>query len=172
VLADALAEWRAAQMANAERPEAHVNLGAVHAQLGERDAARAQYETALRLGPWFVPAYLNLADLLREEGRDEEGERLLRRALEIAPESADAHHALGLLLVRSDRKAAAVVELARAAELAPASLAYTWVWAVALHSTGDSQRAIEVLEAFRARRPGDLQVAGLIEQLRAEAPVR
>src|SRR6185295_1857328 len=99
-LIEPLAEWRAAQRANADRPEAHANLGALHVQLGEHDAARAEYETALRIGPWFVPAYLNLADLLRAEGRDDEGERLLRRALEIAPDSADAHHTLGLLLVR------------------------------------------------------------------------
>jgi predicted CXXCH cytochrome family protein len=165
-----LAEWRAAQSANADRPEAHVNLGAFHAQVGELEAARAEYQTALRIGPWFVPAYLNLADLLRAERRDDQGEPLLRRALELAPESADAHHALGLLLVRRRETARAIEELRRASELAPDDAGYAYVYAVALHSLGDTPRAIASLEGFRERRPGDPRVGGWISQLRS-APV-
>lgn len=153
-LAAALAEWRAAQMANADRPEARVNLGALHAQLGERDAAHAEYEAALRLGPWFVPAYLNLADLLREEGRDDEAEPLLRRALEIAPDSADAQHALGLLLVRRRQMPDALAALGRAAELAPANARYAYVYAVALQSTGEAERALSFLARVHGERPG------------------
>lgn len=167
--ADALAEWRAAQAANADRPDAHVNLGALHARFGDRAAARTEYETALRIGPWFVPTYLNLADLLREEDRDAEGEPLLRRALEIAPDSPDAHHALGLLLVRRQDLPGAITELARAAELAPDDGRYTYVYAVALHSAGDTERAIAVLDRFHARRPGDVAITGLIDELRAPA---
>ena len=165
--ADALAEWRAAQAVNADRPEAHVNLGALDAELGDRSAARAEYETALRIGPWFVPAYLDLADLLREEGRDDEGEKLLRRAIEIAPDSPDAQEALGLLLVRRQRLAPGVEALRRAAELAPANGRYAYAYAVSLHSTGETARAIELLEGFRARRPGDRAVAALLDELRA-----
>jgi len=168
--ADALAEWRATQLANADRPEAHVDLGALHAELGELAEARAEYETALRIGPWFVPAYLNLADLLREEGRDDEGEKLLRRAIELAPDSAEAHHALGLLLVRRQDLPAALDELKRAAELAPNEPRAVSVYAIALHSAGEPARAIEVLEALRAKRPGDPGVAALIDQLRAAPP--
>jgi predicted CXXCH cytochrome family protein len=165
-LVEPLAEWRAAQQANADRPESHVNLGALHARLGERDAARAEYEAALRLGPWFVPAYLNLADLLRQEGRDDEGERLLRRALEIAPDSADAHHALGLLLARRHELAPAIDELRRAAELAPANAHYAYVYAVALHSSGDTAQAIATLEAVQRRRPGEREIAQGLAELR------
>ena len=167
--ADALAEWRAAQAANADRPDAHVNLGALHARFGDRAAARAEYETALRIGPWFVPAYLNLADLLREEGQDEAGEPLVRRAIELAPDSADAQHALGLLLVRRKDLPSAITALARATELAPADARYAYVYAVALHSAGETQRAIGFLERFRAQRPGDRSVAELLVQLQAPA---
>ena len=167
---DALAEWRAAQAANADRPEAHVNLGALAAELGDPGTARSEYETALRIGPWFVPAYLNFADLLREQGRDAEGEPLVRRAIELAPDSAEAQHALGLLLVRRHQLAPALDALRRAAELAPDDPRFTSVYAIALQSTGDPARAVAVLEAFRARRPGDRSVAELIDQLRAPTP--
>jgi tetratricopeptide (TPR) repeat protein len=166
--ADALAEWRAAQLANADRPEAHVDLGALHAELGELGEARVAYENALRIGPWFVPAYLNLADLLREEGRDEEGEKLLRRAIELAPDSPEAHHALGLLLVRRQDLPAALAELRRAAELAPDDPRSVSVYAIALHSAGEPARAIELLQTLQAKRPGDRGVAALIEQMRPE----
>lgn len=168
--ADALAEWRAAQAANADRPDAHVNLGALYARFGDRAAARAEYETALRIGPWFVPAYLNLADLFREEDRDADAEPLLRRALEIAPDSADAHHVLGLFLVRRQDLPAAIVELRRATDLAPDDTRYAYVYAVALHSAGETRQAIAFLEEFHARRPGDRSTARLLDELREPAP--
>lgn len=164
--ADALAEWRAAQTANVDRPDAHVNLGALHARFGDRAAARSEYETALRIGPWFVPAYLNLADLLREESRDDAAEPLLRRAIEIAPDSADAHHALGLLLVRRRDLPGAIVALERATQLAPADGRYAYVYGVALHSGGETARAIAFLERHAERRPGDRPVAALLDELR------
>ena len=36
---------------------------------------------ALRLHPGFAPAYANLADLLRQQGRDDDGERVLQQGL-------------------------------------------------------------------------------------------
>jgi predicted CXXCH cytochrome family protein len=169
--AEALAEWRAAEEVNADRPESHVDLGALHAEQGDLDAAKAEYETALRIGPWFVPAYLNYADLLRAQHRDDLGEPLLRRAIEIAPKSADAQHALGLLLVRTQRLEPALDALRRATELDPASERYAYVYGVALHSSGDTRRAIDFLSGFAARRPGDRSVTALLAELRAgDAP--
>jgi len=92
----AAAEYRAAELANADRPESHSNLGALAARLGDRAAARREYETGLRIGPWFTGLWLNLADLLREEGDDAAGERVLRRGLAVAVDKAELHQALGL----------------------------------------------------------------------------
>jgi tetratricopeptide (TPR) repeat protein len=170
-LADALAEYRAAQEVNADRPEAHVNLGLLHARFGELAEARSEYETALRIGPWFVPAYVNLADLDRLEGRDEDGERTLRRGLEVAPDSADLHHALGLLLVRSGNREEALDALAQAAALGPGLVRYAYVYGVALHSAGRSDEAVEVLARAHEAHPGDgalLFALATIQRDRAE----
>jgi len=154
-LADALAEYRAAQEVNADRPEAHVNLGLLHARFGELAEARSEYETALRLGPWFVPTYVNLADLDRLEGRDDEGERMLRRGLEIAPDGADLHHALGLLLVRTGRRQEALDALAHASALAPEQARFAYVHGVALNAASRSEEAVEVLARAHEIHPGD-----------------
>jgi tetratricopeptide (TPR) repeat protein len=141
----ALGELRRSLELSADRPEALVALGALEAELGELGAARAAYERALARGPWYVPAYLNLADLRRLEGRDAEGERWLRRALELAPEGADVHHALGLWLWRAERREEAVTALGRAAELEPRSARYALAYGLALRETGREDAAQRVL---------------------------
>jgi Flp pilus assembly protein TadD len=120
---------------------------------GDLEAARRSYEGALRVGPWFVPAYANLADLLRVQDRDAEGERVLREGLEAHPTSAALHHALGLLLVREKRLDEAIAQLRRAAELAPADPQVAYVLAIGLHSTGNTEEALAVLEAAHERSP-------------------
>jgi len=150
-----LAEYRTAQMENADRPEAHLNLAILATALGEPELARAEYETALRLGPWFVPAYVNLADLHRQAQRGDEAERVLRAGLAQVGDSAELSHALGLALVRQGRSPEAIAELARAAELAPESPRYAYVYGIALHSTGEVERARAVLDDAYRRHPGE-----------------
>jgi len=150
----ALDDFRLAQRANAERPESHVNLGIVNTKRGDLAAARRNYDQALAIAPWFVPAWVNLADLHRLEGREDEGALALRRALEVDPGNAAAHHALGLLLVRQRRMPEALAELARAAELAPGAPDFAYAHAIALHSVGRTDEALAALRAAAARAPG------------------
>lgn len=160
-LARVLDEYRASQLANADRPEAHLNLGVLHLQLGELDEAERAYQAALSIDPSFVATYLNLADLYRQRGRDEEGEAVLREALTVALDTAPVEHALGLLFVRQQRLPEATAALRRAAELRSDLPRYAYVYGVALQSTGDVAGALEVLAGAHARHPEnrDLLVA-------------
>jgi len=153
----AIDDYRASELANADRPETWLDLGLLETKLGHADKAEEAFARAIRVAPWFVPGYVNLADLYRAIGRDGEGETLLRRAVAIAPDSADAHHALGLWLVRQKRSDDALAEFARAAELRP-DVRFAYVFGVALHSAGKTDRAIEVLQAAYDRHPGDHQL--------------
>src|SRR5690606_31167702 len=87
-------------------------------------------------------AALQLAELLRASGREQEGEGLLRQALSRQPDAAGLHHALGLSLVRQGRRSEALETLQRAAELAPEAPRLAWVAAVARHDLGDAPGAI------------------------------
>jgi Flp pilus assembly protein TadD len=143
-----------AQRTNAERPESHVNLGIVNVKRGLLEEARRDYDAALRLAPWFLPAYVNLADLLRLQGKDEEGEAVLRKAMKVDPSNASVHHALGLLLVRQRRTGEALAELGRAATLAPEAPDFAYTYAIGLHSAGRADEALAVLRAAQERSPG------------------
>jgi Flp pilus assembly protein TadD len=168
VLERALAEYREVQAYNADRAEAWLNLGALEARLGNRAGAEADYLRAIRVQPSFMPSYVNLADLYREEGRDADGERLLRRALALHAESADVHHVLGLLLVRQKRNDEALAELAQAAALSPQNPRYTYVYAVALNSLGQDSKALTVLEQAHDRFTGDRNILTALAQFSAQ----
>ena len=98
-------EYVNAQELNADRPEAHMNLGLLYARENHFDQAEAELKTALSLDPNFAPGAVNLADLYRGVNRDEEGERVLRDAIKRSPADASLQHALGLLMVREKRGA-------------------------------------------------------------------
>jgi predicted CXXCH cytochrome family protein len=150
-----VAEYVAAQQFDADRPEAHMNLGLLYLAQRRFGEAETALQAALDLDPRFVPASVNLADFYRATGRDAEGERVLREALRRDTRSAPAHHALGLLLVRQQRPPEAVAELEAAARLAPESARYGYVYAVALHGVGRPKQAREVLAGVLARHPYD-----------------
>jgi predicted CXXCH cytochrome family protein len=151
----ALDEYVAAQRFNADRPEAHAALGSLHAARKQAPQAEAAYRKAIALDPTFVPAYLNLGDLLRELGRERDAERRIREALERSPRSAPAHHALGLSLVRTGQTPQALAELAEAVRLEPANARFAYVHAVALHDTGRRAEALRVLRRALAGNPYD-----------------
>jgi tetratricopeptide (TPR) repeat protein len=163
----ALAEYRAAFARDADRPEARVGAGILALVQGDLAAAQREYEAALQIEPLYRPASVNLADLHRIAGRDDEGVRVLAEALRRDPEAAELHHAMGLALVRAGRHAEALPHFERAAARAPEQARFAYVYAVALHGAGDAKRATAVLEAALARHPGDASLRQALAEFEA-----
>ncbi len=164
----ALDEYIESQRNNADRPESLTNLGDIRGRQGDAEASEASYRDAIDLAPEYTPAYVNLSDFLRSQGRDEAGREVLEQGLSRVRDPAPIHHALGLLLVRQKQLGAALPHLRQAAEAPSASTRYRYVYAVALQSSGDVRRAIEVLEMAHNDDPGDRDVlAALVSYLRA-----
>ena len=153
-----LEEYIESQQAMAERPEAQVNLGNLYAASGETGPATAAYRTATELDPWFVPAYVNHADLLRNREDEAAAEAVLRRAVAVMPESGDVYHALGLSLIRQKRNTEAIEALEQAARYSPDNARYVYVYAVALNSAGKTARALLVLQGAHNRFPNNTDI--------------
>ena len=169
LLQSAFAEYEQAQMANADRPEARVNLGQFHAERGDAAAAEADYRAALRLQPDFLPAHLDLADLYRATQRDADAEAALDAGLRVAPDDADLREALGLLRVRQGRLADALPHLRHAARAAPDNARFALVYGVALHDAGQRGPARTELAAALARHPADASLLGALAGYAREA---
>jgi tetratricopeptide (TPR) repeat protein len=150
-----LEEYRQSQMINADHPSAHMNLGILAMNQGDYPAAETAYLKALEVEPALTTAYVNLADLYRMLGRDEEGEQLLRNAITQSPDMAAVHYALGLNLVRKGNHEAAMKFLEQAASLDPQNARYAYVYGVGLHSTGAKQEAVDYLENALPENPFD-----------------
>src|SRR5271165_1560635 len=159
----ATSELIASEMASGERPESHMNLALLYAQMGRSNDAETELKTALRLDLDFVPAMVNLADLYRAENRDDEGQRWLEKAIAVAPNAGEPVYALGLLKIRQKQYPEALSLLAKAARLQPNNVRYSYVYAVALNSSGQADQAIAILQEAHQLRPADRQVLeGLI----------
>jgi predicted CXXCH cytochrome family protein len=155
----AFGEFVAEQQFNGDRPEAQQNLGQAWLQRGRLDEAERAFGEARRLDPRFVPAYVNLSEVLRFRQNERAAEHVLREGLGIEPSSAVLHHALGLALVRQHRVSDALPELRRASTLEAGNSRYAYVYAVALHDSGHADEARRVLRAAALRWPGDEAIA-------------
>lgn len=151
----ALGEYLEAQQENAERPTAQLALGDLHAARGDLVRAEAAYREAIALEPAFVPAYVNLSELLRLGGREDHAQQLLRTGMLAAPGQAGLHEALALALVRRGDKPAALRLLQRATRLASASAHTYYLYALALDDSGRKPAARATLSAALKKHSGD-----------------
>jgi predicted CXXCH cytochrome family protein len=162
-------EYIATLQYTADRPEARVALGGFQAALGKPDEAQSLFAAALRLDPDFVPAYVNAADVLRAQGRDQEAADMLQQGLARVPMSATLHHALGLARIRLRQPDLAMGSLRRAVELDPDAERYAYVYGVALHSAGDVDESIRRLQDAARRWPYSRDVLMALTSFQLEA---
>ncbi len=160
----AFAEVEAAHRLDADRAEGRAALGTFRQRQGRFGEAEAEYLAALRLEPSAVAVSVNLADLYRQQGREDAAQATLRAALALSPDAAAAHHALGLSLVRARRLPDAMPHLADAARLDPANTRFAFVHGVALQSTNQAARALEVWRDALTRNPSDVDILSALLQ--------
>ncbi len=159
--AAARAELVAAQMAAADQPAAHLNLGVLAAGEERLEDAAAAYRTALRLDPLFLPARFNLATLLNRLGRNTAAEAVLRDGIDRVPDDGELHYSLGLLLAEEQRLDEAAERLGQAVALIPDRVRVAYNHGLALETLG---RLAEAETAFleanrRAARDPDVLLA-------------
>ena len=93
---EAMAAYRKVLEIEPNHAAAHINLGTVHYNRGEFDAAEFHYRKAVEADSRYALAYFDLGNVLDETGRYEEAVRAYRTAIVLAPTYADAHYNLAL----------------------------------------------------------------------------
>ena len=152
---DLFAEQRQLLALTADLAQTQRMLGNLEDRLGKAAAARTAFESALTIDPTSVPALIDYADFLQRQGEEREASALLARAIGVAPESPLANLAYGLHLIRDGRRGEALAQLANAAATPDASARFLYIHAVAQHSLGHRDEALETLRAGIERWPWD-----------------
>jgi Tfp pilus assembly protein PilF len=127
----------------------------IYVERGETAKAEQAFRQALRLQPDFIPAYVNLADMYRSLGQEDEAAKVIDQGLRVAPNNANLLHAKGLSLVRHHQQAEALPWLAHAHQADPANARFAYVYGVALNSAGQGEQARKVLADALQAAPYD-----------------
>ena len=157
-LNQALEEYSASLMINADHPTTHLNFGNLYLNAGDYEKAEDSYKEAISIEPGLVGPYINLADLYRRLDRDNEGEQVLKSALEKYPELAPIHYALGLLQVMLGKHEEALQYLENATKYDPDDPQYSYVYAIGLNSQQQPEKALEILKNALMDHPYDRNI--------------
>jgi predicted CXXCH cytochrome family protein len=191
----ALAEFITAQHALAEQTAAHVTLGIIdlnrqHALQEDAtrqmetgadraavaplvEAARSfakhaeeEDQTALRIDSTCIPARVNLAMLLNEQGRNDEAEKQFRTVIRLNPKIAEVYYSLGLLLAEDEKRLdEAAKVLGRATDLAPKNARIHYNRGLALQKLGraaEAERELRLALDLAPRSPDFLNALAIL----------
>ena len=146
------------QTEHADMPSVQIQLSNFWRDRGDIIQAEAALREAIRINPQLQSGIINLSDILRATDREAEGRRLLSEAAARATAPEALYNALGLLEIRAGNTSAALSHLKAAAVLETDGSRHRYVYAIALHDTGDAQAAITLLEKLNIALPGNPQI--------------
>jgi predicted TPR repeat methyltransferase len=138
-----------------DRADWYSNLGIVLQDRLELDEAMAAYEHAIALDPNHANAHNNLGVVLRAKGKVVEAEGAYRDAIRIDPEHSDAYNNLGVLLNGQKRHREAALCFSKVITLRPKHREARRLLALAHHTLGEVDKAIDVFEEWLREEPDD-----------------
>jgi tetratricopeptide (TPR) repeat protein len=154
VWAGSQALWEHALKVTTNNHIAHHNLGVA---LGDPEKAEEHLRAALRIQPKLVQARCNLAEVLQQQGKEDEARAAFEEVLDdsdATPEMrARAHYVIGLWFVRWREAAAATEHFRQAAALAPQEGRYRFGLGSVCEERGSLSQAEVEYEAGRRLSP-------------------
>ena len=132
-----------------------LNLGRVHLQRGQFDAAVFDLRQAVAWNPGYAEAYNDLGRALVQEGNINEGLADFQKAVEIVPRFGPPHSNIGNIFLLRGQMDEAISEYQTAVQINPDDVAaHTSLGAVWLQK-GDSNRALAEFQAAVALDPAN-----------------
>jgi tetratricopeptide (TPR) repeat protein len=144
--AQALLEQLAAEQP--QIPEVHFNLGTIHSQRQEWDAAEAAFRRTLELQPDSVPAGMALSSVYESSGRVDEAIATRAGVAEANPKDAEVHYSLALLYLNAQRMDDAQASLQRVAALEPEKADVYYLLASVALNKGELAESVPLLERY------------------------
>ena len=157
-LQSSLREFSDAQEWLSDMPASHFNMGFIEAARGDLKSAEESYRLTLKMDPTFLPAYMNLANLLNQQGRNAEAERVFRDLVDRSPEEGEAHYSLGLLMAEMEQLEKARDSLANAVRLLPNRPRVRYNYALTLQHLGLRTEAAAALQEAHELSPQDTDI--------------
>ena len=161
-------EYRAAQLAIASRPEAHVALAEFEGGHGDFDKALAHYQQAFAIDPNHAAFRHSFGLLLARFGRYDQALPELREAARLDPEVSRYTYVYGVALNSLGNSGEAIRVLEDAQRYFPADFDVAWALATILRDQGDIDRAREIAVRLAEQHPGHQNVAALLDSLAAD----
>ena len=147
-------EYLNVQRDHLDMPSVQLQLANFWTDRGDTAKAETALREALVLNDQLEPAIVNLVDLLRRDGRNEEASNILSDAIGRLPDSGALWFSQGLHFIRLGDTTAGLASLKEAAALEKEGSRHRYVYAVALNDTGDKPSAMKTLESVNASHPG------------------
>ena len=146
--------------------EVNYIFGVYSSQSNKPDQAESYWTKTLEFYPKHLNALLSLSQLLLREKKTAEALPLLKRAMEVEPSSWRSHALLCEALLLQGSRYEAIQQAERALELGHGQAAVIEPpLAMALAESGDSRRAISILQAYLKDQPADAAVKRQLETL-------
>ncbi len=165
----ALVEDYAAEAINADRAPIQLNLGLLALAQGKLQEADDRFAKAIARDPSFAEAWVNRADLRRQQNDEAGCEKILREGLQKAYDKSPLHHSLGLLCVRQKRLPEAEAQFAQAHQLRPDIPQHALLLALVKDAQGQTEAGLKVLRDACKRHPHDGQLLSALAGLAQKA---
>ena len=135
----------------------HLCKGMIHLERGEGEPAIAEFNTAIRIDPRRLDAYIGLATvyLLRSDSR--KALEVFDHAVLVDPRSPDAHEARAVYFLSHGKNDKALEDLNEAVRLDPAAASRLRVRARVWFEKQDFDRALSDLNAAIRLEPNDVE---------------
>jgi tetratricopeptide (TPR) repeat protein len=147
--------------------DVYSRLADLEAQLGNRQAATANWREATRLDAESVTLRVGLAIALSRQDNTREASHILQKVVDAAPDSADTWHVVGKAATQMGNPQRAAELLTKARSLSPDSAAIHLDLAMAWQLSGNADAAAQEYTSLLRRDPDVAQAANNLAWLYA-----
>jgi tetratricopeptide (TPR) repeat protein len=140
------------------RPEGaanHLEMGVALLQAGDIQAAREEFQAAIRQNPQSFEAYVYMGIAENQLRHFADAAPVLREALRLDPDSEAAHYNIALSLLGLHKTNEAIREFQTVVKLNPRNGSANYNLGLLLAEEGNLKKACEYLESARSTQPGD-----------------